>query len=153
MAVHGRWVSKGLNPSALFYFGETKVGGFPLIISQTFVGGNIGYRKTGELQRLAYVSDLRIIHDLVQCLGKSDSIGFARIHRGNKRQRRAGYGFVEYSVSFGGTGPEFPEKPPGHVVDRANIDVLSIKPIETCDMRARHHDGGKEGHAAGDPRQ
>src|ERR1700721_2443811 len=31
-AVHGRWFRKGLNPScALFYFGETKVGGFPLI--------------------------------------------------------------------------------------------------------------------------
>ena len=53
----------------LFYFGKPKLGGFALIISQTFVGGDIGYRKTDELQRLAYVSDLRIIHDFVQCLG------------------------------------------------------------------------------------
>jgi hypothetical protein len=53
----------------LFYFGKPKLGGFALIISQTFVGGDIGYRKTDELQRLPYVSDLRIIHDFVQCLG------------------------------------------------------------------------------------
>ena len=62
------------NAVRLFYCGKAKLGGFALIISQTFVGGNIGHGKTGELQRPKYASVLRILHDLVQGLGKSDRI-------------------------------------------------------------------------------
>src|SRR6266702_725724 len=136
----------------LFYRGETKLGSFALIISQTFVGGNIGHGKTGELQRPTYVSVLWVLDDPVQRLGKSDRIGFGRVRRRNEWRRRAGYSFVEDTVSCGGKRTELLEKPPRHVVDRANIDAAFIETLETGDMRAGHDDGRKEGLSAGDAR-
>jgi hypothetical protein len=49
----------------LFYGGKPKLGGFALVVGQTFVGGDIGHGKTDESQRLACVRDLWVIHELV----------------------------------------------------------------------------------------
>jgi hypothetical protein len=56
-------------------------------------------------------------------------------------------------VTKGGDGAELLEKSPRHVVDRADIDAPLIEALETHDMRTRHDDGGKEGPAAGNPRE
>lgn len=42
------------NAVCLSYCGESKLDSFALIITQTFVGGNIGYGKAGEFQCPTY---------------------------------------------------------------------------------------------------
>ena len=60
--------------AGLSYFRKAELGGFALILSQAFVGSDIGHGKARKLQHLAYVRDLRIIHDLGQRLTKSRHI-------------------------------------------------------------------------------
>jgi hypothetical protein len=80
----------------------------------------------------------------------SDSVVFTEVTKGSE-----GLVTVSSSIRYrlAAAGRKLPEKSPGHVVDRADVNAPIAKTFETSDMPSGRDDGGKEGLAARNPRQ